>query len=42
MELRNYLVSWALTYFGDLQPSYIGVIIYLLSIMDILVGFVKQ
>ena len=37
MELTNYLVSWVVTYLGDLQPTYIGVIIYLLSSMDILV-----
>ena len=37
MELSNYLVSWVVTYLGDLQPTYIGVIIYLLSTMDILV-----
>ena len=37
MELSNYLVSWVATYLGDLQPTYIGVIIYLLSSMDILV-----
>ena len=35
MELSNYLVSWVVTYLGDLQPTYIGVIIYLLSSMDI-------
>ena len=39
MELSNYLVSWVVTYLGDLQPTYIGVIIYLLSTMDILVVF---
>ena len=27
MELSNYLVSWVVTYLGDLQPTYIGVII---------------
>ena len=37
-ELSNYLVSWVVTYLGDLQPTYIGVIIYLLSSMDILVS----
>ena len=37
MELSNYLVSWVVTYLGDLQPTYIRVIIYLLSSMDILV-----
>ena len=35
MELSNYLVSWVVTYLGDLQPTYIRVIIYLLSSMDI-------
>ena len=35
MELSNCLVSWVVTYLGDLQPTYIGVIIYLLSTMDI-------
>ena len=35
MELSNYLVSWVETYLGDLQPTYIGVIICLLSSMDI-------
>ena len=35
MELSNYLVSWVATYLGDLQPTYIGFIIYLLSSMDI-------
>ena len=39
MELSNYLVSWVVTYLGDLQPTYNWVIIYLLSSMDILVGF---
>ena len=37
MEFSNYLVSWVVTYLGDLQPTYIGVMIYLLSSMDILV-----
>ena len=32
------LVSWFIPYFGDLQPTYIGVIFHLLSTMDILVG----
>ena len=36
MELGNYLVSWVVTYLGDLQRTCIGVIIYLLSSMDIL------
>ena len=35
MELHKYLVSWVVTYLGDLQPTYIGVVIYLLSTMDI-------
>ena len=35
MALSNYLVSLVVTYLGDLQPTYIGVIIYLLSTMDI-------
>ena len=25
MELSNYLVSWVVSYLGDLQPTYIGV-----------------
>ena len=25
MELSNYLVSWVVTYLGDLEPTYIGV-----------------
>ena len=37
MELSSYLVSWVVTYLGDLEPTYIGVIVYLLSTMDILV-----
>ena len=40
MEVSNYLVSWVVTYLGDLQPTYIGVIIYLLSTMDIPVVFI--
>ena len=35
MELSNYFVSWVVTYLADLQPTYIGVIFYLLSTMDI-------
>ena len=35
MKLSNYLVTWVVTYSGDLQPTYIGLIIYLLSTMDI-------
>ena len=31
MEVSNYLVSWFITYLGDLQPTYKGVIIHLLS-----------
>ena len=38
MEVSNYLVSWVVTYLGDLQPTYIGVIMNLLSTMDIPVG----
>ena len=41
MEISNYLVSWVVTYLGDLQPTYIGVIIYLLSSMDILVSWIR-
>ena len=37
MEFSNYLVSWVATYLGGLQPTYIGVMIYSLSSMDILV-----
>ncbi len=35
MEVINELVSWFITYLGKLQPTYIGVIIHLLSTMDI-------
>ena len=37
MELSNYVVSWVVTYLGDLQPTYIGVITItqLLGTMDI-------
>ena len=35
MEVSNKLVSWFITYLGDLHPTYIGVIIHLLSTMDI-------
>ena len=35
MEVSNYLVSWFITYLQDLQPTCIGVIIHLLSTMDI-------
>ena len=38
MELSNYFVSWVVPYLGDLQSTYIGDIIYLLSTMDIPVG----
>ena len=36
-RMSNYLVSWAVTYLEDLQPTYLWVIIYKLSTMDILV-----
>ena len=39
MKLSNYVVSWVVTYLGDLQPTYIGLIIYLQSTMDIPVVF---
>ena len=42
MELSNYLVSWVVSYLGDLQPTYIGVVIYLLSTMDIPVSPFKR
>ena len=42
MELSKYLVSLVVTYLGNLQPTYIGVIIYLLSTMDIPVGDLKS
>ena len=35
MEVSNYLVSWVVSYLGDLQPTCIGVIIYFLRTMDI-------
>ena len=38
MKLSNYLVSWVVSYLGDLQPTDIGLIIYLLSAMDIPAG----
>ena len=38
MEVRNYLVSWLITYLWDLQPTFIGVIFHLLTSMDTLVG----
>ena len=34
-EVSNYLVSWFIAHLGDLQPTSIGVIIHLLSTMDI-------
>ena len=37
MEVSEWLVSWFITYLGDLQPTHIGVIIQLLSTMDTLV-----
>ena len=39
MEVSNQLVSWVITYLGNLQPTYIGVITQLLSTMDIPVQF---
>ena len=38
MEVSNWLVSWFITYLRDLQPTYIRVIIHLLTSMDIPVG----
>lgn len=38
MEVGNWLVSWFMTYLRDLQPTYVGVVMQLLSIMDISVG----
>ena len=35
MEFSNYLVSWVITYLRDLQPTFTGAIIHLLSTMDI-------
>ena len=39
MEVTNHLVSWLITYWGNLQPTYVGAIIHfkfhLLSTMDI-------
>ena len=37
MEVSKWLVSWFITHLGDLQPTYIWVIIHLLSTMDTLV-----
>ena len=37
MEVSNWLVSWFIPYLRDLQPTYIGVTIHLLSTMDIAV-----
>ena len=37
MELSNYLIIWVVTYLEDIQPTYIGIIIYVLSSMNILV-----
>ena len=34
MEVSNYVVSW-LAYLRDLQPTYMGFTIHLLSTMDI-------
>ena len=39
MEVSSWLVSWFITYLGDLQPTYKGVIIHLLSTMDIPVQY---
>ena len=41
MEVSNELVSWFITYLGKLQPTYIGVIIHLLSTTDIPVPILK-
>ena len=41
IEVSNWLVSWFITHLGDLQPTFIGVIIHLLSTMDIPVGILK-
>ena len=38
MEVGNWLVSWFMTYLRDLQPTYVGAVMQLLSIMDIPVG----
>ena len=35
MEVSNWLVSWVITYLRDLQPTFMGVIMNLLSTMDI-------
>ena len=37
MEVSKWLVSWFITYLGDLQPTYIQVIIHLLTSTDTLV-----
>ena len=42
MEVSNKLVSWFIAYLGDLHPTYIGVIIHLLSTMDIPVTTCKS
>ena len=34
MEVSKWLVSWFITHLGDLQPTYIGVKIHLLSTME--------
>ena len=38
LEVGNQVVSWFITYLADLQPTYIGAIIHLLSSKDIPVG----
>ena len=38
-EVSKWLVSWVIAYLRDLQPTFIGVIIHLLSTMDIPVPF---
>ena len=42
MELSNHLVSWVITNLGDFQPTYVGVIIQLLSTMDIPAWFLGK
>ena len=41
MEVSKCLVSWFITHLVDLQPTYIGVMIHLLSTMDTLVGILE-
>ena len=40
--VTSYIVGWSITYIRDLQPTYIGVIIHLLSTMDIPAGDGKK